>query len=111
MDLIELTPARLRQAAALKERIEKLERELRSLLGSASSPSSSQKLHWTQTPEGKARLARSMRRSWQHRGRAADSPRANSAGPKKKHWTQTPAGKARMAKMMRKSWQSRRTAA
>ena len=108
MDLFDLTPARLRQAAALKEHIEELEHELRSLLGSESSSSSSETRHWTQTPEGKDRLARSMRQSWRRRGRAAGSTQAVSAGPKKKHWTQTPAGKARMAKMMRRSWRSRR---
>jgi hypothetical protein len=49
---------------------------LRSKKGAASvqTPSTpspaAKKLHWTQTPEGKARLARSIKRSWRKRQRA-----------------------------------------
>jgi hypothetical protein len=70
MDLLQLTPAQLRQAASLKERIAELEGELESILGTSATATPSRKLHWTQTPEGRARLARSVRRSWRTRRRS-----------------------------------------
>ena len=70
MELLQLTPAQLRQAASLKERMEELERELESLLGTSATATPSRKLHWTQTPAGRARLARSVRRSWRTRRRS-----------------------------------------
>ena len=70
MELMQLTPAQLRQAAALKERIDELEHELESMLGVSATATPSKKLHWTQTPAGRARLARSVRRSWRTRRRS-----------------------------------------
>src|ERR1035437_3398763 len=70
MELMQLTPAQLRQAAALKERIDELEHELESMLGVSATATPSKKLHWTQTPAGRARLARSIRRSWRTRHRS-----------------------------------------
>jgi hypothetical protein len=107
MDLSQITPAQLRQAANLKEQIEELQRELESILG-GSAPTESQKPHWTQTAAGRARLKKSARLAWRTR-RGSASP-SNGNG-QKVHWTQTPAGRAKMAKLMQRRWQKRRTAA
>jgi hypothetical protein len=109
MDLLQLTPARLRQAASLKERIDELEGELESILGTSATATPSRKLHWTQTPAGRARLARSVRRSWRtrHRSLRPTAPSPARTG-KKLHWTQTPEGRARLARSIRRSWRTRR---
>jgi hypothetical protein len=74
VEVMQLTPAQLRKAAALKERIEELEQELELLFGVAQAVAfSGRKVHWTQTPAGRARLARSLRRSWRKRHLAAAS--------------------------------------
>jgi len=104
MELMLLTPAQLRQAANLKEKIQELERELSSVLGGSGAVQSS-KLHWTQTPAGKARLTRALKRSW--RNRRSSKPAASGNG---KHWTQTPAGRAKMANVMQKRWKAGRMA-
>ena len=109
MDLLQLTPAQLRQAAALKERIEELEHELESLLGTSATATPSRKLHWTQTPAGRARLARSVRRSWRTRHGSLKPTATPPAGTgKRQHWTQTPEGRARLARAIRRSWRTRR---
>jgi hypothetical protein len=68
MNITDLSPSQLRRAADLKEKIEALQAELASILGGtapeAPSQPPSKKLHWTQTPEGKARMARLMKRAW-----------------------------------------------
>ena len=71
MNITELSPAQLRRAADLKAKLEDAQAELISILGGAAlhawSPPAGKKVHWTQTPEGKARLARSMKRAWEKR--------------------------------------------
>jgi len=78
MNITELSSAQLRQAAEIKEKLEAVQTELASILdGHAGSgpqvsfapPPGGKKLHWTQTPEGKARLARAIKRSWRKRRR------------------------------------------
>ena len=109
MDLLQLTPAQLRQAASLKERMEELERELESLLGTSATATPSKKLHWTQTPAGRAKLGRSVRRSWRTRHRSLKPTATLPARTGTKlHWTQTPAGRAKLARAIRRSWRTRR---
>lgn len=112
IELLQLTPAQLRQAADLKEKIAELEGELASILGGPEMGAPSPKLHWTQTSAGRARLARSLRRSWRSR-RSSSKPKATPASGNGKtvHWTQTPAGRAKMAKLMARRWKTRRMAA
>jgi hypothetical protein len=76
MNITELSPAQLRRAAGIKEKLDAAQAELDSILGgiagnglqqsSATAPRG-KKPHWTQTPEGKARLARVIKRSWRKR--------------------------------------------
>ncbi len=71
MNITELSAAQLRRAADIKAKLENAQAELISILGSTalqvSSAPAGKKLHWSQTPEGKARLARSMKRAWKKR--------------------------------------------
>jgi len=76
MNITELSSAQLRQAADIKEKLEAVQTELASILGgdAGNGPQASsalapkgKKLHWTQTPEGKARLARLIKKSWRKR--------------------------------------------
>ena len=78
MMMLELTAAQLRRAADLKEQLEAAQTELASLLAgecscdgpcapAAPSVASGQKLHWTQTPEGKARMDKIRRARWDKR--------------------------------------------
>jgi hypothetical protein len=107
MDIQQLTPAQLRQAASLKEKIIELQAELESIFGTSTAATESKKLHWTQTPAGRARLARSIRRSWRSRRASKPSALPPSEKEKKLHWTQTPAGRIKMAKIRAKRWENR----
>lgn len=66
--LADLSPAALRRAAALKERIATLQRELTRLLGGAeggSAPASDgRRKKRVMTPEWRAKLAAAQRRRW-----------------------------------------------
>jgi hypothetical protein len=108
MSLQHLSPAQLRQAAILKEQIIELEGELESILGTSAAATESKRIHWTQTPAGRARLARSVQRSWRTR-RLSSKPSAAPASNfgKKLHWTQTPAGRIKMDKIRARRWAKR----
>ena len=78
MKILEFTAAQLRQAAEIKGKMEALQTELASILeggyagnglcaSAAPAVAQGKKLHWTQTPEGKARIARIARASWRKR--------------------------------------------
>jgi len=78
MKILELSAAQLRRAADLKEQLDAARVQLTAILGSESACDGScasaapvaaqgKKFHWTQTPEGKARLARLIRKSWRKR--------------------------------------------
>jgi hypothetical protein len=108
MELLQLTPAQLRRAADLKEQIDELERELSALGGPSATVSGPVTVHWTQTPAGRARLAKSARNSWRTRRRGSPpaSPAASDDG-KRLHWTQTPEGRAKFARIRQRRWQKR----
>jgi hypothetical protein len=71
MNVLDLSAAQLRQAADIKEKIDALQAELAAILGGgatdAPAAAPGKRLHWTQTPEGKARMARLIRASWRKR--------------------------------------------
>lgn len=108
MELLQLSPAQLRQAANLKEQITELQVELESILRSSTGTSPDQKVHWTQTAAGRARLARSMRSSWRTRLRSSKGATGLVKRQRKKlHWTQTPEGRIKMDEIRRRRWQKR----
>jgi hypothetical protein len=103
MGLLQLTPSQLRQAAVLREKIVELEGKLASILGASITPG---KLHWSQTPAGRAKLARNARKRWRTQG--SSMRKGLSGNGRKVHWTKTPAGRAKMARLMKKRWKARR---
>jgi hypothetical protein len=90
MELMQLSPDQLRQAASLKEQIVKLQSQLASIVGGYAAPGAR------------------ARSNWRARGSAQKAVAASAGGGKKLHWTQTPAGRATMAKLMAKRWRARR---
>jgi hypothetical protein len=80
MNILELSAVQLRQAAELKEKLEAAQAELASILAggcagecvcapAAPAAAPGKKLHWTQTPEGKARIAKIAKAGWRKRRR------------------------------------------
>ena len=71
MNILELSAAQLRQAADIKEKIEAAQAELAAILGdgftAASASAPGKKLHWSQTPAGKVRMARIAQARWRKR--------------------------------------------
>ena len=67
MNLSDLSPAQLRRAAALKERIAKLHKELTSILGTAAkpiTPTAAPKKKWKMSAQGRANIAAAAKARW-----------------------------------------------
>ena len=61
-NLLSLTPAELKRAAALKEKISKLEKELVSILGSATAPAPKKK--FKMSAAGRAKIGAAQKARW-----------------------------------------------
>jgi hypothetical protein len=106
--LLNLSPAQLRRAAEIKERIDSLNSELASMLGGNSSlnpqplpPKSGPR---QMSAAGRARIAAAARARWAKiraaKGQSASS--SNGAVPKKR--TMSPAARAKIAAAQRARW-------
>jgi hypothetical protein len=108
MDITNLSPAQLRKAADLKERIDSLTSELASILGGKSSlnpqplpPKSSGR---QMSAAGRARIAAAARARWA-RARAAKGGIATSKSPaKSRRRTLSPAARAKIAAAAKARW-------
>ena len=110
MDVINLSPAQLRKAAELKERIDSLTSELASILGGASSlnpqplpPKSGRR---QMSAAGRARIAAAARARWAKvRGSAANSDKRNQAATDSKpRRRMSAAARARIAAAAKARW-------
>ena len=67
-----LSAAQLRRAADLKDQIETLQVQLgKSLGGHVGNAVVPTKVHWTQTPTGRRKMARLMKKNWKARKKKA----------------------------------------
>jgi hypothetical protein len=126
MNITNLTPQQIRQAADLKERIDGLAEELNAILGGGetSTPVAAEesgrptngrrKRRGRLSAQGRANIAAAARARWaalRMKKKGVASAQAGSApapAGKKLHWTQTPEGKARLARLIKQSWRKRR---
>jgi hypothetical protein len=101
MNPINLTPAQLRKAANIKEKIQSLQKELNQILGASASAATTEapRKKWKMSAAGKAKIAAAARARWA-RIKGAKSPSAKPA-PKRK---MSAAAKARLSAMAKARW-------
>jgi hypothetical protein len=112
MDVANLSPAQLRKAAGIKERIESLNSELARLLGGSfnssrtpqASPAGSPGRR-TMSAAGRARIAAAARARWAkiHAAKGVGAASAKSAG-KATRRTMSPAARAKIAAAAKARW-------
>jgi hypothetical protein len=109
--LLNLSPAQLRRAAEIKERIDSLTSELASMLGGNSSlnpqPLPPKSGHRKMSAAGRARIAAAARARWAKiraaKGQStAPAPSSNGIAAKKR--TMSPAARAKIAAAQRARW-------
>ena len=92
MDLIDLTVNQLKRATAIKEKIEALNRDLRSILGGSASPGAASKKKPAMSASGKRAVAA--------------KPAARSVKPKKKVFSA--ATRAKLSAKLKAYWAAKR---
>ena len=108
MNLHDLTINQLKRAAAIKERIEALNKELRSILGASANPGAAPKKKRTMSASVKRKIAAAQKTRWANlrRAKPATLPVKPAATAKKK--TVSLATKAKLSAMLKAYWAAKK---
>jgi hypothetical protein len=109
MDALDLTVNQLKRAAAIKERLEALNKELRGILGTPADSRPPPKKSRTMSAAVKRKIAAAQKARWASRRRA--NPAAQSARPAAKKKTVSPATKAKLSAKLKAHWAAKKKAA
>ena len=108
MNLHDLTITQLKRAAAIKERIEKLNKKLRSILGASAKSGAAPKKKRTMSASVKRKIAAAQKIRWANlrRAKSATLPVKPAAKAKKK--TVSPATKAKLSAKLKSYWAAKK---
>ena len=109
-----LTVQQLRQAAALKEKIQSLEKQLGRLLGAAPAPAAGplpKQKKFTMSKAAKAKISAAAKARWAKiKGTASAVKAVIAQAPKKGRSKMSPAARAKLSAKMKAAWVRRRAA-
>lgn len=109
MNILDITPSQLKRAAAIKEHIEQLNKELRSILGvSANSAGGSTKSR-TMSPSARRKIAATQKARWAKLRRAKSATRSAQPAAKAKKKTMSPAARAKLSAKLKAYWASKKS--
>ena len=109
MNILDITPSQLKRAAAIKEHIEQLNKELRSILGvSANSAGGSTKSR-TMSPFARRKIAATQKARWVKLRRAKSATRSAQPAAKAKKKTMSPAARAKLSAKLKAYWASKKS--
>src|SRR5258705_9582886 len=103
MNIYDLTISQLKRAATIKEQIEDLNRELRSILGMASASRALPKKRGGMTSSIKKKIAANQKARWANL-RRAKATRSAKPAPKAKTKRMAPAARAKLSAMLMAYW-------
>jgi len=108
MDLLDLTINQLKRAAAIKEQIERLTKELRALLSGPSKSRATPKKSLTMSASTKKKIAASQKVRWANLRRAKSATRSVKPAAKAKKKTMSPATRAKMSAKLKAYWAAKK---
>lgn len=110
MNLIDLSVNQLKRAAAIKEQVERLNRELASIVGMPAKAGTAPKTHRTMGAAVRKKIAAAQKARWAkiHGAKPATRSAKPAAAAKKK--TMSPAVRAKLSAKLRAYWAAKRTA-
>ncbi len=108
MNLHDLTVNQLKRAAAIKEQIENLNKELRTILGAPAQSAAAPKKNRPMSAAVKRKIAAAQKARWAKvRGAKPAAPSANPAAKAKKK-TMSPAAKAKLSTKLKAYWAAKK---
>ena len=108
MNLFDLTVSQLKRAAAIKGRIEALNKELRGILGAPATTRAAPKKKRTMTAAMKKQLAAAQKARWANLRRANRATQSVKPAAKAKKNTVSPATKAKLSAKLKAYWAAKK---
>ncbi len=108
MNLSDLTVNQLKRAAAIKERIEALNKELRSILGVSAKSGAAPKKKRTMSALVKRKIAAAQKTRWANLRRANPATQSVTPAVKAKKKTVSPATKAKLSAKLKAFWAAKK---
>jgi len=108
MNLSDLTTNQLKRAAAIKEQIEALNKELRSILGASAKSGAAPKKKRTMSASVKRKIAAAQKARWANLRRAKSAARSAKPAAKAKKKTVSPATKAKLSAKLKAYWAAKK---
>jgi len=108
MNLLDLTPEQLKRAAAIKEKIEDLNKELRAILGAPAKSGSASKNQRTMSASVKNKIAATQKARWANLRRAKLATRSFKPAVEKK--TFSPVTRAKLSAKLKAYWAGKKAA-
>ncbi|HJX11544.1 MAG TPA: hypothetical protein VJ733_13735 [Candidatus Binatia bacterium] len=110
MNLHDLTINQLKRAAAIKEQIEALNKELRGILGDSTKSGAAPKKKRTMSASVKRKIAAAQKTRWANLRRAKPAAVSVKPAAKAKKKTVSPATKAKLSAKLKAYWAAKKAA-
>ena len=107
MNVYDLTTQQLKRAAAIKEQIDRLSKELRSIFGAPANPRAAQKKNQSMSASTKNKIATALRARWANL-RRAKATRSVKPAAKAKKKRMAPAARAKLSAKLKAYWAAKR---
>jgi hypothetical protein len=108
MDIYDLTANQLKRAAAIKEQIAKLNKELGGILGAISNSGGSSTKKQTMSASVKRKIAAAQRARWASRRRAGPTTRSSKRAATAKKKTFSATTRAKLSAKLKAYWAARK---
>jgi len=108
MNLFDLTITQLKRAAAIKEQIENLNKELRAILGAPAIPGAAPKRNGPMSAAVKRKIAATQKARWANLRRAKSAALSVKPALKAKKKTMSPAAKAKLSAKLKSYWAAKK---
>jgi hypothetical protein len=105
MNLFDLSPNQLKRAAAIKEQIDRLNAELRRILGASNNSQPAQGKSRTMSAAAKRKIAAAQKARWANFRRGKSDTRASGKATKN---AKSPATRAKLSAKMKAYWAAKR---
>ena len=110
MNILDLTPTQLKQAATIKEQVEKLTKELHGILGVSTNSIGASPKDRTVSASVKKKIAATQKARWANLRLAKSGTRsAQPAVEAKKKTTMSPAARAKLSAKLKAYWAAKKT--
>ena len=108
MNLHDLTISQLKRAAAIKEQIEALNKELRAILGASAASGAAPKKKRTMSASVKRKIAAAQKTRWANLRRAKPATLSVKPAATAKKKTMSPAARAKMSAKLKAFWAAKK---